>query len=157
MNQTFDSKNNRAWLKDVHQIRKNRSVELGKKAIDILVNENLPVTLKAISEKSSEIDVERKGIHPNTITTNQELNDYYKKHSITYKQKLHANKSIQNNTIEVNSIDYQRINTERNVKNVESRYMKLSKKELVQRLIQAEQYIALNQQKWVANHFERFK
>lgn len=157
MNQTFSSKNNRTWLKDVHQTRKNRSVELGKRAIDILVHENLPVTFKNISDKSKEIDAEGKGIHPNTITTNQELNDYYKQHSITYKQKLHANKSIQKSTIEVNPIDYRRINTERNVKNVESRYMKLSKKELVQRLIQAEQYIALNQQKWVENHFEMFK
>ncbi|MGR5909203.1 hypothetical protein ACT7C4_01055 [Bacillus pacificus] len=128
MNQIFDSTSKRDWLKDVHQIRRNRSVDLGKKTIDILVHERLPVTLKTISEKSKEIDVEGKGIHPNTITTNQELNDYYKQHSITYKQKLHANKSIQKSTIEVNPIDYRRISTERNVKNVESRYMKLSKK-----------------------------
>lgn len=35
--------------------------------------------------------------------------------------------------------------------------MKLSKKELVQRLILAEQYIADNNKKWVANHYEMFK
>ncbi|HEK9099484.1 hypothetical protein KFD70_00115 [Bacillus pfraonensis] len=157
MNQTFDSTSKRDWLKDVHQIRKNRSVKLGKRAIDILVHENLPVTLKTISEKSKEIDVEGKGIHPNTITTNQELNDYYKQHSITYKQKLHANKSIQKSYIEVNTIDHRRISTERNLKNVKVKYMKLSKKELVQRLIQAEQYIAENNKTWVTRHFEKFK
>ncbi len=35
--------------------------------------------------------------------------------------------------------------------------MKLSKKELAQRLILAEQYFAENNSKWVTNHFEKFK
>lgn len=35
--------------------------------------------------------------------------------------------------------------------------LKMSKKELVQRLILAEQYIVENNSKWVANYFEMFK
>lgn len=35
--------------------------------------------------------------------------------------------------------------------------MKLSKQELVQRLILAEQYISENENKWVTAHFESFK
>lgn len=35
--------------------------------------------------------------------------------------------------------------------------MKLSKKDLVQRLIQAEQCIAENNKTWVSQHFEKFK
>lgn len=76
---------------------------------------------------------------------------------VTYKQKLHANKPIQKSAIEVNPIDYRRISTERNIKNAKTRYMKLSKKELVQLLIQAEQYIAENNKTWVSQHFESFK
>jgi hypothetical protein len=157
MSHQFNSKNERTWLKDVHQTRHNRSFQLGKKAIDLLVNQGLPVTLKTVSEKSKEIDPEGKGIHPNTITTNQELNEYYKQYSKTYKKRLNVNKSIQKRSIENSPIDYRRMSGERNLKNVEMRYMKLTKKELVQRLIQAEQYIAENNKKWVAQHFEKFK
>ena len=35
--------------------------------------------------------------------------------------------------------------------------MKLTKKELVRRLIHAEQYIAENNKNWVTNYFEMFK
>lgn len=43
------------------------------------------------------------------------------------------------------------------VENAQRKYMKLSKKELAQRLILAEQYIAENNSKWVANYFEMYK
>ncbi|WP_243763914.1 hypothetical protein [Bacillus sp. XF8] len=76
---------------------------------------------------------------------------------MTYKQKLHANKPIQKSTIEVNPIDYRRISMERNIKNAKTRYMKLSKKELVQLLIQAGQYSAKNNKIWMYRHFELFK
>lgn len=35
--------------------------------------------------------------------------------------------------------------------------MRLSKEELVNRLIEVEQYVAENQKRWVANHFKQFK
>lgn len=35
--------------------------------------------------------------------------------------------------------------------------LKLSKEELVDRLIQTEQYVANKQKEWVSNHFEMFK
>lgn len=35
--------------------------------------------------------------------------------------------------------------------------MQLSKAELVNRLIEVEQYVADNQQRWVSNQFEQFK
>ncbi|WP_242218656.1 hypothetical protein [Bacillus cereus group sp. BfR-BA-01380] len=157
MNQTFPSKDNRTWLKKVHESRSQRSLLLGKEAIDLLVKQNLPVTLKTVSEKSKEINPEGKGIHRNTISTNQELNAYYKQHSETYKKKSNSNKSAQKRSVAFTPVDYRRIRSERSIKNTERKYMKMSKKELVQRLILAEQYIAENNSKWVANYFEMFK
>ncbi|EEM17416.1 hypothetical protein bpmyx0001_16410 [Bacillus pseudomycoides DSM 12442] len=130
---------------------------LGKEAIDLLVKQNLPVTLKTVSEKSKDIDPEGKGIHRNTISTNQELNAYYKQHSKSYKKKLNINKSTQKRSVAFTSVDYRRIRLDRSIENTERKYMKMSKKELVQRLILAEQYIAENNSKWVANYFELFK
>ncbi|MCX2826748.1 hypothetical protein RGU76_05575 [Bacillus pseudomycoides] len=157
MNQTFPSKDNRTWLKEVHESRSQRSLLLGKEAIDLLVKQNLPVTLKTVSEKSKDIDPEGKGIHRNTISTNQELNAYYKQHSNSYKKKLNINKSTQKRSVAFTSVDYRRIRSDRSIENTERKYMKMSKKELVQRLILAEQYIAENNSKWVANYFELFK
>ncbi|WP_144569059.1 hypothetical protein [Bacillus pseudomycoides] len=157
MNQTFPSKDNRTWLKEVHESRSQRSLLLGKEAIDLLVKQNLPVTLKTVSEKSKDIDPEGKGIHRNTISTNQELNAYYKRHSKSYKKKLNINKSTQKRSVAFTSVDYRRIRLDRSIENTERKYMKMSKKELVQRLILAEQYIAENNSKWVANYFEMFK
>lgn len=45
----------------------------------------------------------------------------------------------------------------RNLDNLHRKYMKLSKQELAQRLILAEQYISENENKWVKAHFESFK
>ncbi|WP_237741328.1 hypothetical protein [Bacillus bingmayongensis] len=46
---------------------------------------------------------------------------------------------------------------ERNIKNAKTRYMKLSKKELVQLLIQTGQYIAKNNKIWMYKYYESFK
>jgi hypothetical protein len=157
MSHTFNSKNDRPWLKESHQKRSNRSVELGKQAIDQLIKQSLPVTYTNLSNVSKELDPDGKGIHPNTIRTNGELYDYYKLHSKTYKQKENA-KNLKPQRIELNDIiDFRKIKPDRKVENVQRNYMKLSKKELVQRLIRAEQYIAENNTKWVANHFEMYK
>ena len=45
----------------------------------------------------------------------------------------------------------------RNLDNLRRKYMKLTKEELVKRLILAEEYIAENNTKWVSNYFESFK
>ncbi|QPW46694.1 hypothetical protein G9298_02455 [Bacillus thuringiensis] len=157
MNHTFPSKNNRTWLKGVHKSRSQRSLLLGKGAIDLLVKQNLLVTLKTVSEKSKEIDSEGKGIHSNTIKTNPELNEYYKQHSKTYKQKSNSNQFLQKRSVGFTPADYRRISAERNIENAERKYMKLSKKELVQRLLLAEQYIAENNRLWIEEQFEQFK
>ncbi|MBG9617627.1 hypothetical protein [Bacillus cereus] len=152
MSHTFSSRNNRTWLNGVYESRSQRSLLLGKGAIDLLVKQNLPVTLKTVSEKSKEIDSEGKGIHPNTITKNPELNEYYKQNSKTYKQKLNSNKSLQKRSVPFTPVDYRRIRSDRNIENKERKYMKMSKKELVQRLILAE-----NNKMWTEKQFEQFQ
>ncbi|MBD8027864.1 hypothetical protein H9636_14520 [Ureibacillus sp. Re31] len=156
MSHTFNSTNNRPWLKESHQKRSNRSVEIGKQSIDLLLKKGESVTYTNVGDISREIDPEGKGIHPNTIRTNEQLYEYYKQHSLTYKQKENSknSKTPLNNDID---IDFRKVKPNRNVENAQRKYMKLSKKELVQRLILAEQYIAENNTKWVANHFEMFK
>ncbi|MBM7583920.1 hypothetical protein JOC86_000457 [Bacillus pakistanensis] len=156
MSHTSDSKNERAWLKYSHHKRSNRSLELGEQAINLLIKKGSPITLTTIAEQSKKIDTEGKGIHPNTIRTNEQLYEYYKQHSKTYKQKNRKSNTL-NSSVTLEDIKFHKIKPNRNLKNLERKYMKLSKKEIVERLILAEQYIAENNTKWVANYFEAFK
>ncbi|PFF30014.1 hypothetical protein CN335_27135 [Bacillus thuringiensis] len=89
--------------------------------------------------------------------TNPELNEYYKQHSKTYKKKLNSNQSLQKRSVAFPPVDYRRISAERNIENAKRKYMKMSKKELVQRLLLAEQYIAENNRTWIEEQFMKFK
>jgi len=157
MSHTFNTINDRPWLKESHRKRRNRSIEIGIQAIDLLMKSGKPVTYTNIAEASKRTDPKGKGIHPNTIRTNTQLNDYYKQHSLTYKQKENSkNVKLSLNKV-IEEIDFRKLKSNRNVDITQRKYMKLSKKELVHRLILAEQCIADNQTKWVANQFEMFK
>jgi hypothetical protein len=156
MSHTFNSTNDRPWLKESHEKRSNRSVGIGKQAIDLLFKKGELVTYTNVADISKEIDPEGKGIHPNTIRTNEQLYDYYKQYSLTYKQKENSKNGKPTLNTDIN-IDFRKLKPNRSVENAQRKYMKLPKKELAQRLILAEQYIAENNSKWVANYFEMFK
>lgn len=157
MSHIFNSTNDRQWLKESHQKRSNRSVAIGKKAIDLLIKKGELVTYTNIVQISKEVDPEKKGIHSNTIRTNEQLYNYYKQHSNTYKQKEKNRKIKPNHNIAMDEISFRKINPHRNFENTYRKYMKLSKQELVKRLFLAEQYIAENNSNWVANQFNAFK
>jgi hypothetical protein len=144
----------RPWLHTVHEKNKARSFQLGKSAIDSLVNEGRSVTLNSIHHKSKEVDPTSKGIHPNTIKTNELLFDYYKQHSHTYKQRQTNKPPSQLNLTQ--DTDLRRIRPNRDLAHLRQKYMQLTKQELVDKLIQAEQFIAENHSKWTASIFEGF-
>lgn len=157
MSRKFDSTSERPWLTQNHQNSKERSIRLGKEAIEYLFKNKLVVTLQSIADTTKKLDPEGSGIHPNTVRTNKELYRLYKETSLTYKQKKSTLNIQQVPSKSQESIDYRSLMKDRNINQVQAKYMKLSKKELVQRLLQAEQYIAENNQKWVAQHFEMFQ
>ncbi|MEY9976239.1 hypothetical protein [Lysinibacillus sp. RC79] len=146
---------NHQWLDKVHQQRKKRSVSIGKQTIDFLVAQGIPVTYHNISEHSKSFDDNGKGIHMNTIKRNEELHAYYKQHSRTYKVKNTRKKPVLPSKFDEATL--RRISPERDINNAKNKYMQLTKEELVNRLISVEQYVAENQKRWVANHFEQFK
>ncbi|MEK5217069.1 MULTISPECIES: hypothetical protein [Psychrobacillus] len=146
---------NHQWLDKVHQQRKKRSVSIGIQTIDFLVAQDIPVTYHNISEHSKAFDDKEKGIHINTIKRNEELYEYYKKHSRTYKVKNARKKPEKPTTFDESTL--RRISPNRDSDNARKKYMQLSKAELVNRLIEVEQYVAENQRRWVSNQFEQFK
>lgn len=143
------------WLEKVHQQRKERSVSIGIQTIDFLVEQGIPVTYHNISYHSKAFDEKEKGIHINTIKRNEELYEHYKKYSRTYKVKNARKKPEKPSIFDESTL--RRISPERELTNVRKKYMQLSKDELVNRLIEVEQYVAKNQRRWVSNQFEQFK
>lgn len=145
----------RQWLDKVHQQRKERSVSIGIQTIDFLVEQGIPVTYHNIWEHSKAFDDKEKGIHINTIKRNEELYEYYKKHSRTFKVKNARKKPVKPSKFDESTL--RRISPERELTNVRKKYMQLSKDELINRLIEVEQYVAENQRRWISNQFEQFK
>ncbi|MBQ0140251.1 MAG: hypothetical protein KBT36_13275 [Kurthia sp.] len=144
----------RQWLDKVHQQRKERSVSIGIQTIDFLVKQGIPVTYHNIWERSKAFDDKGKGIHMNTIKRNEELHAYYKQHSRSYKVKNARKKPVKPSKFDESTL--RKISLERDLNIVSKKYMQLSKKELVNRLIAVEQYVAENQERWVINQFEKF-
>ncbi|OQD34471.1 hypothetical protein [Bacillus toyonensis] len=156
MNQKFSSVNERPWLTENHKRRSDRVMRIGKETIDWLIKKGIPVTYSNVAQGSKEVDSEGKGIHENTIRTNEKLYEYYKQHSKTFKQKENSKGNKPQNNLDLD-VDFRKLKSDRNLDILHRKYMKLSKQELVQRLIQTEQYIAENENKWVSSQFESFK
>lgn len=157
MSQTFNSrkKTKKPWLDSVYLQRKNRTFELGKRSIDELRKQGIKISYRKIGEISKLIDEEKKGIHPNSIKSNPELYSYYKENvQIKLKTKKSLSTSFKS---EVSSRKYNLIKQDRDLPALRRRYMKNKKNELIELLINAEQYIAENNQRWIVSQFEKFK
>lgn len=152
MNPKFESNTNKkTWLENNNEEAKKRIYRLGKKAVDSLIKDSIPISYRNIATKTKELDKSGKGIHPNSVKNNEELYAYYQKYS-KFKTSKNTTKKIR-----INEMDYTHIKIDRDIQRVKGRYMKMSKQELVELLIQAEQYIAEQNKTWIKTQFESFK
>lgn len=153
MNQHSDSKPDqsvRPWLDIHYDKRKQRTLELVKLSVDTLRKQGKEVTISSVSNISKELDPDCKGIHPNTLRTNPEAHQYYSKYNNSFKRKQIKKSKLKNSS---NSYNFEDIKMDRDLATVRSRYNKLTKSELIERLIQAEQYITDNRHAWIEAQF----
>lgn len=156
MHQKFTSPQNKevVWLQESYERRKERSLELGIRAIDALKEEGKSISYTTVADKTKQLDPTGIGIHQNTIRKNKELKQYFSEHrtSKTYDRR----KTIQ---IDRNDIldEYKSIKEDRDLERVKQRYMQLTKLEIVELLIRTEQYIAQQNKIWLKNQFEKFQ
>ncbi|MCM3164538.1 hypothetical protein [Metabacillus litoralis] len=146
--------NNKKWLEKVYKQKKERTLILVKRSIDYLLKSNEDITLSKISKISKELDSENKGVHVNTIRTNHESYDYYKLHSSEYKKR---NNSTKGNNKKIYKFDYSKLILNRDLETLKRRYSRLSKSELINRLISVEEYVIKNNQKWIQKQFMDYK
>ncbi|WP_290416006.1 hypothetical protein [Paenibacillus polymyxa] len=132
-----------------------RTIKLGMRSIDHLLSESVDVTFSNIARKSKAIDPEGRGIHQNTIRTNTELYEYYKKNSKTYKKAKNTRRKKEV-TEDFSKTDFSHIKLDRDLQTVRIRYKQMTKAQLIDRLISAEQYIANSNNVWLIKQFESF-
>jgi flagellar motility protein MotE (MotC chaperone) len=156
MNQNSSLEKNKTGLENDYEVRRINTLKLGQKAIDALLAEGEEVTLHNVSRKTKELDEQGKGIHFNTISNHEELYEYYKKNSKSYRKKQkELEKHLPYRENKKHSFrEFEHLKAERNLKHVYRQYMRLTKAELVNRLIEAEQHIAEENQKYLKNLFE---
>lgn len=134
--------------------RRARATEIGIQSIDSLIAEGAKISYRTIALRSKEIDPDGKGIHTNTIRTNDELYAYYVNQCNNKRRNLRSKKS----SLNIPDASYFRnIKEDRDVERVRKRYAKLNKSDLIMLLINSEQHIAKQNKKWLKSEFEQFK
>ena len=141
MKQPFDlNPMPRPWLKNYHEARKQRTIDIVRATVDQLVREERAVTIEAICRLSVEVDPQGKGVRKAGILGNQVASAYYREHSRSY-QKVHQrnHRLTKEKQGKVASVSRIAINPDRDVSRVRARYLRQTKVDLVERLLTVEQ------------------
>jgi len=133
--QLFGVSNSPHWLEEDYLAKKKRTFQLGKEAIDDLHKNGERVSYRKIESRSKAFDPERKGIHANSVKANGELYQYYLAFA-SFKKVPKATSARTSNPVSnpANGREGQQWNE------IRERYLRLSKTELVDRLMEAELY-----------------
>jgi hypothetical protein len=143
----------REWLVDkVYKPKKTRSLELATKSIEKLLERNQKVTIQAIHDISKVIDPDGEGIHRNTITTNEDVYAVYTANRHYHEPKQSNRRAYKSGDSYIHFLKH--IKCDRDLHSVRSRYKRLTKQELIDRLILCEQYVADTKQQWVIAQFQ---
>lgn len=149
MSQSSDSNHSgkaHPWLQEqVYLPRRQRSVDLVKRSVDILVREQKKVSVASIVAKSKEIDSDGLGISESAILNNDKAYTYYEQHR-TWKGSRNKRSAIAGIVSHNANV---RIKADRDVAGVRQRYMRMSKQELADRLLAMEQACAEQEERWL--------
>ncbi|NRR22796.1 hypothetical protein [Brevibacillus sp. MS2.2] len=148
----------RPWLQKNYSNKQERTLNLVIKGVDFLKQNQKVVSLANLEHATKVIDPMGRGVHRNTIRTNVIAYDYYKNHSSSYQKRSQITNKRGSSHLNVDSnVNFEHIKPERNLENVKKRYRKMTKQELINKLIQAEQHIAEKHKEWLINQFEKLK
>lgn len=141
------------WLQEkVYLPKIERTVSLVKASVDALVEANQPVSKATVVEKSKELDPDGRGVSPSAIKRNPDAYAYYEQHR-SYKPPASnaaivrsSKRSPVANASPEPKVGW--IKPGRDLQRVRQRYLRLSKAELVEQLLQVEQGLVEQQELW---------
>lgn len=123
------------WLRDkVYEPKRRRTVDLVRRAVDDLRQSRDKVSLASVARRSRALDPEGRGVSESAILGNEEAKAYFDQHRT-------ARPSARRQTTRAASPggDPTRISLDRDPQTARQRYMRMSKPDLVQRLLSVEQ------------------
>ncbi|MBD2098483.1 hypothetical protein H6F90_25770 [Trichocoleus sp. FACHB-591] len=139
------------WLQEkVYSPKMERTVRLVKASVDALVQAKQTVSKATVVAKSKELDPEGQGVCASAIKRNADAFAYYEKHR-SYKEPQGRRVVPAKESIETDSL---RIKPNRDENRARQRYLKLTKEQLVARLIVVENAFAQQQECWNQNNDE---
>lgn len=136
------------WLQEkVYEPKRLRTVSLVRQSVDTLLRENRRVSVSAIVKQSKMLDPEGRGVSNSAIHNNQEAYNYYQQHRSHKEFQARRTKEsiVINKIFEINT---NRTKPDRDVLRARQRYMRLSKDDLVERLLAVEQAFAEQEEQW---------
>jgi hypothetical protein len=135
----------RPWLREmVYDPKRQRTVELVKRAVDCLLKDKRQVSLASLAARSKELDPEGRGISESAILNNEEARQYYEQHR-AWKGKSRKRPTHSKDAPKITAP----IKIDRNLSRALYRYLKMSKAELASRLLAVEQKYAEQEEQWL--------
>lgn len=136
----------REWLDKVYTERKERTIEITRKSIELLLKKKEKISLNSIVKISHEVDI--KGISHSAILRNPEAKQLYE----TYRSWNTTKKNVTNKKSE----DFYNLHIKsgRDLNGIFKRYSKLTKNQLIERLAIVEEAYAMLHKKWLEQQSE---
>lgn len=135
-----------AWLEEqVYGPKRQRTVDLVRQAVDALAAAEQRVSMASVAAKSKEMDPDGLGVSESSILVNREAHAYYDQHR-TWK---HPQTKRASGTDAPPGPPSVRVKPDRDVGRVRRRYLRMSKQELMDRLVAVEQAYAAQEERWL--------
>jgi hypothetical protein len=140
-----------SWLvEQVYTPKRQRTIALVKQSVEILKQESQRISLASIAAKSKEVDPDHIGVSESAILSNEEARGFYELHR-SWKQ---ARRALVRPTEPPAHPRIGSIKLDRDEERTRLRYLRLSKQDLVQRLLALERAYAEDKEQWLEHNDE---
>jgi hypothetical protein len=137
-----------AWLEDVYERRRRRTLRLVELSIAGLARAGERASLAAIARTSKTVDpAEPNGVSESAILHNQQAYALYRQHADRKRRPARARST--NDRIEIGNDNPIRVSANRDHGRARQRYQRMSKTELVERLLAVERAYADMENRWL--------
>jgi hypothetical protein len=136
------------WLAEqVYLPKRQRTIDLVRRSVEALQCAQARISLASIVAKSRELDPTGAGISESAILTNEEARAYYEQHRSWKRQRRSPSSRLQ----PAKRSSAGAVKLTRDEARTRQRYQRLSKGDLVERLLAAERRAAEWEQRWLAH------
>ncbi len=144
-----DASSVHSWLvEQVYEPKRERTFELVRQSVDVLLEQKERISLASIVATSKEVDSEQRGVSESAILNNEQARNYYERHRSWkgMRQKRAAQTALPAHSGSVKP--------DRDQAKVRQRYLRMGKPALADRLLAVEQEYAEQQERWLLQQDE---